>query len=1749
MIGYIGKILIDGKPNGTGFVVDVAERLVATAYHVICQGKQEVEVSRLQVHLFRAQKALAVKEVVASSPIEHEDVALLEIADPLPIELAVPPLIADVLPATKFTVTGFGNSYEYRSAEGSVAGYFRKERTSPEVYQVDAPHVFHGMSGSPAIIQGKGIFGILTDRGSDNSTLKGQALVLPITVLASLDRRVEMVDFKYLRDLEADIHRRKAREVFRASDDYIHLPVTVEPEQDRPINTTREIPSYLRRFVIVGEAGTGKTATLDYLLQEAINEYRASKERRLPLRVDLSRWETQPEFVHFLKDVILSDPTFRRLRAIGDVEELIWSRVSLFLDGLDELANKRLRALSDWLQKVDNVPVVITCRKSHYEGLRKIPTFPAVFLNPLGSSQIYEFASAQLGRERADSFTSTLLPRGFIEEEGGHISQLARIPIYLVLMLDQYKPQEQQTNIGRWHLFSTAVRRVWRSDRVQEMLLLADLTATYADVSSIIKVLSSIVGEAKDISARTNERTFSSLEDPLLKVLREIGLLEFRNNKPVFSHQLFEDFFAAHYLLGRPLNSYIANSGWHNALIILSDRTTTDHEQVERGFLAQLQQNAGKGADLTSHVVDSLLAALGELGSINALDKLIDLSGQFPHKRSLLLAIGKIANRLPAHSEGRSRAIRTIRPTMFALSSFADAKEELEQAIGGYPYEFWGASQAEAVGACEAMSQIKSQEALEALLEAIEDIADKSRKGILAGQWLRQQWFASYLASMGEWAVPTLLEAMETDNFELSSTIADALSRMQRPLPIKQVGEVVLTHPNPAARWEAARILGRSRNPEAVVFLVGALQDKGIWLRGGMLSRFVFFFVADMAAIALAVIGTPEAEAALATHYYTPDGAPTPELLLQRLEGRVDEVFHDNTLRQQLARTIMATWPDQIPVLISRMGHLKNVGKHGFLTAEPIAGAFIDRFVRSHSSHGFGVVPPPENYHDVTPQLLEHLRTSTDLTSRRWTCVVLGHVADKSQILVLETLLNEPTERALYEAAAYGLGKLVSRHRPKNTEIASYIDSLLLIIPKVSPQLYGGLGLALASLIAVTQDSHYPKVSNKLLEKAAGVPQPEGALRLHRRLIDSLLHFIHGSDVQASKVALDALETICVRSRQLSDNPRVHEVLEFTPGYPFKMALKVSEHNDRLESVKQLSGGIDYEEARDLYYDAYRRKHAPNPWTTLYSERDWSELGCSDVELLYNIAKQEMALEAWTKAADTLLRAEQAFFKEDTLPPVIRSTCLMVLLELGNIHFRFLNNHEEARAAYESVLALAQEIVADGEIPVEIFGIGGLHHLQRIYLLANTPSEAIRVGQIVLDIAEKVYADINEEKALIYFEMGQAQYQLGSVSKSLAAFEAAAEHLRYSLRRFVLANVFLQVATLKQELEYPIQEIEKDILKAQKILKRAGDDEGVAQTLTVLAVTVEAVDPARAEQLYLQSLELVEKATEIREPDARARVLFRLALLKQNSREFARAEEYFREAIDLLEELNIPEFLFPVLSHYGKLLHEMGHEADAITFLTELMQRQLLGGLDPTVTHTILTEIDAVPGGDLPRSALHRVVETVIDAARHPRKRDRILELLFANYSEAAHREMHHEQDFFAALIATLQEQVVSLDDNNPYYEFFEEVHQTLARDNQGSDFLCAYMIKEIQSGEVPLNVLRDKARILGMWARLSGKPLSEQSFQGIFEYLNGSKLEDLQQANVPYRVIEVWSRLDVESKNHFHEVEGSSMLENGEEP
>ncbi len=169
-------------------------------------------------------------------------------------------------------------------------------------------------------------------------------------------------------------------------------PIAIEKFDD----LHKKIIEY-KRVALIGDPGAGKTTTLQRLAFELGATAAENDTAPLPLFVRLGAYDGG-DFETFLeanfgglriRDYLGSPHPYPRQQAALSVPKALERGVFLLLDGLNETPPEHVQKIQDWIQRHDQTPMIVSCRKLDYTGF-KLP-LQRIDVAPLSVEQMYLF--------------------------------------------------------------------------------------------------------------------------------------------------------------------------------------------------------------------------------------------------------------------------------------------------------------------------------------------------------------------------------------------------------------------------------------------------------------------------------------------------------------------------------------------------------------------------------------------------------------------------------------------------------------------------------------------------------------------------------------------------------------------------------------------------------------------------------------------------------------------------------------------------------------------------------------------------------------------------------------------------------------------------------------------------------------------------------------------------------------------------------------------------------------------------------------------------------------------------------------------------------------------------------------------------------------------------------------------------------------------------------------------------------------
>lgn len=1400
--------------------------------------------------------------------------------------------------------------------------------------------------------------------------------------------------------------------------EYIDLPVEFAEEANKDaarqlFDSILAVQNLPNKFVLLGEPGSGKTTTLMKLALDAAQKCSHEYSAPFPVFVDLWQWRLEIPFPSFLETILknVENPSYRALSSLDSLSNLIvQNRICFFLDGLDELGDDQVRLLRDWLDRTE-ARVVLSCREADFVSIREL-NLPTFNIKPLTEEQVSTFAENHLSAADAERFIAQIMgeERGGSDDEGKHLSDLARTPFFLVLMLDHYKRNKTVTT-NRWVLLNDITKSLWTRERVQLLLSKYGL-GKFARPSELVAFLAEAAFDYVRNDAR--QRGTIRLDPNLARVLGEASLIALGTDQVRFRHSLFAEYFAANYLLAYDdIEPFVRRSNLEGTFVILAGQGEQKRTQVQEALL-----NAVIHEKDFKEYSRGPLWALGELGDENALTALIKLHESSVAKE-LLHPIARIAARLPDQAEEKQSAIDIIKQTLLAEPKF-EVTRFLEHdnfsASMNYCFDVWFA-----VGS---IAEIRTKQAAKILMDGLVHFASVTEPWtyhpIKTMTYVGNGGFISSFVRIGAPAVPILTQAIESHDSRVAQVAAEALNRMRYAVPIDSMIHILATHPSAMVRHEVALKLGKLKNPNAIPHLIAALNDLNFWQQGSNnpIMRAMddwphYWTVSESAASALAQIGSEECISALKDHFYKEDGSPSIELLLQWLAAGTD-LDYQNPFRTQCARRILAE-PGGLGEVLPRMGHLR---LNPWQT-EPIAEALAQRFRR---------------WKECPVRELEiYLAHSKDTESRKWTLVVLGRIGGLNVGNTLVKYLNNAEAPVLQSGAGHGLGILVNRHKIAPDYAIDVAKSLMTVLDRVPPEAYGGIGQGL-DYVASTSIQEHPEVTRVIVENLVNRIMVNDDKRIVKNALDALeavcLGLVSVDDFDKEPIELGNSHLGKLLPGQLVD--QVRQILQYSPSLYMKLG---NLEKDRAESEDK----GDWVRVSKFYQKVLELKSGKQPkWLTSFANADWSDLSCDDGTVYYQLADISWIQTQWENAIDKYHRAIEIFNSVEALSRKSRIALIKCLVRIGNIYFTHDGEPEQAIQKFLRAMEISKS-VQDRALFVEAAAWA-----QTAFQYLGNWNQVLNLGNQVIEAIESDPRR-REDKCLILLHVGEAYMQLGREEDALSVFD----EVENTARRFGYRNILIESRISRIVLLFKAGETlqaQADIDQTKEIYIVLRDWDRTAHLLTEIADAIYDIDVKKALQLYEEALLYLTRIEVSQVADRKVYLLTRLAAAMEKVERYDEAESLYQQAIALLSDLKMPKQLASILITRGRFLHRRGRTKDGTALVMQAMAIQAGLGLTTSEGEAALAEMNTNPNWKIPSAVVHFMLDTITELLlATPENRNDVLGLLSGQLANARTHGWLAEMEFLSAIRVLVEGRESNLPESNPYIEPFAQLRTVLA--------------------------------------------------------------------------------------------------------
>ncbi|WP_414621697.1 HEAT repeat domain-containing protein [Calothrix sp. CCY 0018] len=331
-----------------------------------------------------------------------------------------------------------------------------------------------------------------------------------------------------------------------------------EEEKTPPLPVLEGIRKYAEKHVLLrGKPGSGKSTALQQLLWEDAQALIQGKQRKIPVLVELRNWDT------FVEKLIYKFLRKNKHRIdISEIEDLLFDgELLLLMDGLNELASDEARDnVARFRQDYSETPMIFTTRDLGLGGNLGIDK--QLEMQPLTEKQMREFVIAYLPQQGEQ----------MLQQLDNRLRELGETPLILKMLCDVFKlsgeipknrgelfrkfdskvnqlKEDKETvpipeGLRRWkrELLEYLAFEMMQPKNPQENPTNFQLSICRSDTEAIfenfLKGRVEFHGKAKDW-----------LDGLLKHCLLESKASESERDTIEFHHQLFQEYYAAEYLL------------------------------------------------------------------------------------------------------------------------------------------------------------------------------------------------------------------------------------------------------------------------------------------------------------------------------------------------------------------------------------------------------------------------------------------------------------------------------------------------------------------------------------------------------------------------------------------------------------------------------------------------------------------------------------------------------------------------------------------------------------------------------------------------------------------------------------------------------------------------------------------------------------------------------------------------------------------------------------------------------------------------------------------------------------------------------------------------------------------------------------------------------------------------------------------------------------------------------------------------
>ncbi len=303
-----------------------------------------------------------------------------------------------------------------------------------------------------------------------------------------------------------------------------------------------------RRMVILGEAGSGKSTTLQYMVYKDSknileNNLEFSETNPLPIYIELKLIPDAIDLEDYLHNKIaIFNVNLTKAEFLDYLKD---GKIELFFDGLNEILNnikqKIFIELQLFIEKYPKAFIVLSSRPSDYNNdFKNLPVF---YLQKMNDNQIIEFLQKNANNDFAKNQILNEI------KNNSKLKKIISTPLLLFMLInivEQNFDKMPETETLIIHGFIFNLYRWQQSQEKTFNIEAVHLLIRYLAIKSFEKGQNATFSHNEALKYMKERKTELGINIDILDTLKratELNILSMENNLYSFSHQKFQEYY------------------------------------------------------------------------------------------------------------------------------------------------------------------------------------------------------------------------------------------------------------------------------------------------------------------------------------------------------------------------------------------------------------------------------------------------------------------------------------------------------------------------------------------------------------------------------------------------------------------------------------------------------------------------------------------------------------------------------------------------------------------------------------------------------------------------------------------------------------------------------------------------------------------------------------------------------------------------------------------------------------------------------------------------------------------------------------------------------------------------------------------------------------------------------------------------------------------------------------------------------